>query len=364
MAKSFTWAGKLWRVTSPDVIDNSACHWAPGLWAELEKTPEHNTVSTDHKLATQHAKTKDAEKRSAKEKKRTKSSGCSSAKRSRQQEPVSEAPWASRFVAVEADLAAMKASVGQLVCGRRSECASAPQVGVGGTQFLPGLAPGVSGGQASSVPSPAPELVVVGRVACLLSLFLALPRSFRGSVELAYVRPLSIVWPWERVGVQSSAVLGSSADFSIFGCVSFSAALLPTVARAVSVVQTPAVSGASREFSDLGGMSLCAAPLTGVASGLSGLQAHADPFSSVAGPGVGRLSLRTAPLSGKASGVCGEPAPARPVSSLDLVGGGETGLHAAPLPGGLPGDGNFAGSVGVSSMGLPHVDLLQGSMPS
>ncbi|MPC41479.1 hypothetical protein E2C01_035072 [Portunus trituberculatus] len=137
-----------------------------------------------------------------------------------------------------------------------------------------------------------------------------------------------------------------------------------SVAPAVSVVQTPAVSGASREFSGLGGMSLCAAPLPGVAPGLSGLQAPTDPVSSVAGPGVGGLSLHAAPLSGKASGVCGEPAPAGSVSSLGLVGGGETGLHAAPLPGGLLGDGNFAGSAGVSSIGLSHVDWLHGSMPS
>ncbi|MPC67470.1 hypothetical protein E2C01_061647 [Portunus trituberculatus] len=111
-------------------------------------------------------------------------------------------------------------------------------------------------------------------------------------------------------------------------------------------------------------MSLRAAPLPGVALRLSGLQAPADPVSSVAGPGVSGLSLCAAPLSGKVSGVCGEPAPAGPVSSLGLVGGGETGLHAAPLPGGLPGDGNFVGSASVSSMGLPHADLLHGSTPS
>ncbi|MPC41636.1 hypothetical protein E2C01_035236 [Portunus trituberculatus] len=57
---------------------------------------------------------KDAEKRSAKEKKRAKSSAGSSEKRSRRQEPASEAPWASSFVTVEADLTAMKASIGQL----------------------------------------------------------------------------------------------------------------------------------------------------------------------------------------------------------------------------------------------------------
>ncbi|MPC56160.1 hypothetical protein E2C01_050113 [Portunus trituberculatus] len=57
---------------------------------------------------------KDAEKRSAQEKKQAKLSGSSSEKRSRRQEPASEAPWASRFVAVESDLAAMKTSIGQL----------------------------------------------------------------------------------------------------------------------------------------------------------------------------------------------------------------------------------------------------------
>ncbi|MPC46440.1 hypothetical protein E2C01_040160 [Portunus trituberculatus] len=167
---------------------------------------------------------------------------------------------------------------------------------------------------------------------CLLPLFSALPQSFRGSMELMDV--------------------------------SLSAAPLPSVAPGVSVVQTPAVSGASREFSGLSRMSLHAAPLPGVALGLSGLQAPADPVSSVAGPGFSGLSLHTAALSGKASGVCGEPAPAMPVFPLGLVGGGEMGLHAAPLRGELLGDGNFAGSAGVSSMGLPHVDLLHESMPS
>ncbi|MPC84262.1 hypothetical protein E2C01_078994 [Portunus trituberculatus] len=57
---------------------------------------------------------KDAEKHSAKEKKQAKSSGGSNEKRSRRQEPASEAPWASRFVAVEADLAAMKGFISQL----------------------------------------------------------------------------------------------------------------------------------------------------------------------------------------------------------------------------------------------------------
>ncbi|MPC78845.1 hypothetical protein E2C01_073343 [Portunus trituberculatus] len=57
---------------------------------------------------------KDAEKHSAKEKKQAKSSGGSSEKHSLRQEPASEAPWDSRFVAVETDLAAMKASISQL----------------------------------------------------------------------------------------------------------------------------------------------------------------------------------------------------------------------------------------------------------
>ncbi|MPC56138.1 hypothetical protein E2C01_050090 [Portunus trituberculatus] len=54
---------------------------------------------------------KDAEKRSAKEKKRAKLFGSSSEKRSHQQELASEAPWASRFVSVESDIATMKASI-------------------------------------------------------------------------------------------------------------------------------------------------------------------------------------------------------------------------------------------------------------
>ncbi|MPC49712.1 hypothetical protein E2C01_043523 [Portunus trituberculatus] len=48
------------------------------------------------------------------EKKWAKSSGGSSEKRSHRQEPACEAPWESRFVAVESDLAAMKASIVQL----------------------------------------------------------------------------------------------------------------------------------------------------------------------------------------------------------------------------------------------------------
>ncbi|MPC55003.1 hypothetical protein E2C01_048934 [Portunus trituberculatus] len=158
---------------------------------------------------------KDAEKRSAKEKKRAKSSGSSSEKRSRWQKLASEAPWASRFIAVESDLAAMKASIAQLsvvllppasgsafsgfVDGRTSVCLSPRLVpGVRGALFSPrlrpfsssgaslsvsplsGLALGVSWGQVPSVPSPTLELVVGG--------------SFRGSVELACVRPLSL---WE-----------------------------------------------------------------------------------------------------------------------------------------------------------------------
>ncbi|MPC46438.1 GDNF-inducible zinc finger protein 1 [Portunus trituberculatus] len=57
---------------------------------------------------------KDGEKCSAKEKKQTKSSGGASEKRSHRQEPASEAPWASRFITVESDLPAMKASIAQL----------------------------------------------------------------------------------------------------------------------------------------------------------------------------------------------------------------------------------------------------------
>ncbi|MPC65050.1 hypothetical protein E2C01_059174 [Portunus trituberculatus] len=291
---------------------------------------------------------KNTEKHSAKEKKQAKSSGGSSEKRSHRQEPASEALWSSRFVTVESDLATMKTSIGQLsavllllasgyvfsgfadggasmrplprlvpgVAEARSPLSSGPSVAVVGSSGaslsvspLPGLAPGVSGAR--------------------LPLFQALPRSWQSGEG-----------------------------------VSLSTAPLPSVAPAVSVVQTPTVSGASREFSGLGGMSLRAAPLPSVALGLSGLQAPADPVSSVAGPGVGGLSLCAAPLSGKALGACGEPAPTRSVSSLGLVGGGEMGLHVAPLLGGLLGDGNFAGSAGVSSMGMPHVDWLHGSMPS
>ncbi|MPC55835.1 hypothetical protein E2C01_049780 [Portunus trituberculatus] len=57
---------------------------------------------------------KDAEMHSAKEKMQAKLSGGSSEKRSCWSEPASEAPWGRRFVAVESDLAAMKASIGQL----------------------------------------------------------------------------------------------------------------------------------------------------------------------------------------------------------------------------------------------------------
>ncbi|MPC24914.1 hypothetical protein E2C01_018008 [Portunus trituberculatus] len=353
---------------------------------------------------------KDTEKHSAKEKKRVKSSGSSSEKHSRRQEPTSEATWASSSVAVEADLAAMKASIGQLsavllplafgsafsrFADSRVSVQPPPRLvtGVGGPWSPPGLGPsvvaagsggaslsvspllglalGVRGGQATSVPSPAPELAVRGvslhaapcsappPVASLLPLFLALPRSFRGSMELAYVCAAPLPSLALGGGVQFPAVSGSSADYSGFGGVSLSAVPLPSLTPAVSVVQTPAVSGASREFLGLGGMSLCAAPLPDVAPGLSGLQAPAVPVSSVASPGVSGLSLHAAPLSGQVSGVCGEPAPAGPVSSLGLVGGGKMGLH-----GGLPDDGNFAGSASVSSMGLPHVNWLHGSMPS
>ncbi|MPC54372.1 hypothetical protein E2C01_048283 [Portunus trituberculatus] len=144
---------------------------------------------------------KDAEKRSAKKKKQAKSSGGSREKCSHQQEPASEAPWASRFVAVEADLAAMKASIGQLsavllllasgsafsgfadgrasvhpplrlvpgVAGPRSPPGSDPSVAAAGSSGaslsvspLSGLAPGVNGGRAPSVSSSAPELAVGG----------------------------------------------------------------------------------------------------------------------------------------------------------------------------------------------------------
>ncbi|MPC48802.1 hypothetical protein E2C01_042585 [Portunus trituberculatus] len=263
---------------------------------------------------------KDAEKRSAKEKKQAKSFGGSSEKRSHRQELASE-PWAS---------------------------SAAPELVVGGVNLhaAPRYAPPpvTSGVPSPTVPGPSMEFSGLGGVSVCAAPLPSLALGVRG--------------------VQSHAVSGSSVDFSGFRGVSLSAAPLPSVAPAVSVAQTPTVSGASREFSGLSGMSLRAAPLPGVAPGLSGLQTPADRVSSVAGPGVGGLSLRAAPLSGKASGACEEPAPARPVSSLGLVGGGETGLHAAPLPAGLPGDGNFAGSAGVSSMGMPHVDWLHGSMPS
>ncbi|MPC27208.1 hypothetical protein E2C01_020375 [Portunus trituberculatus] len=213
------------------------------------------------------------EKYSTKEKKQAKLSGSSSEKRSLQQDPASEVPWASRFVAVESDLAAIKTSIGQL-----------------------------------------------------------------------------------------SAVLNALMQLSGFGGVSLSAASLHSIALAVSVVQIPTVSGASRKFSGLGGMSLRAAPLPGMAPRLSGLQAPADAVSSVACLGVGGLSLRTAPLSGKA--LVG--ASSHRTSSLlgPCWWRGETGLRAPPLPGGLPGDSHFSGSAGVSSMGLPHVDWLHGSIPS
>ncbi|MPC45257.1 hypothetical protein E2C01_038952 [Portunus trituberculatus] len=112
---------------------------------------------------------------------------------SQRPELASEAPWASRFVTIEADLAAMKASIGQLsvvllplasgsafsgftdggasvrpsprlvpgVAGPRSPPSSGPSVVAAGSSGvslcvspLPGLAPGVSGGEAPSVPSP------------------------------------------------------------------------------------------------------------------------------------------------------------------------------------------------------------------
>ncbi|MPC65464.1 hypothetical protein E2C01_059597 [Portunus trituberculatus] len=102
-----------------------------------------------------------------------KHSGGSSEKRSRWQEPASETPWVSRFVAVESDLAAMKASIAQLstillppasgstfsgFADGGVECVSVPQVSArckgalvypwlrpfgGASLSLPGLAPGV-----------------------------------------------------------------------------------------------------------------------------------------------------------------------------------------------------------------------------
>ncbi|MPC49713.1 hypothetical protein E2C01_043524 [Portunus trituberculatus] len=114
-------------------------------------------------------------------------------------------------------------------------------------------------------------------------------------------------------GVQLPAVSGSSADFSDFG-------------------------GTSREFSGLGGMSLRAAPLPAVAPGLSGLQAPADPVSSMPGPGL--LPSQSLPLA-------------------LLVEEKWDFMQHHSL-----GDGNFAGSASLSSMGLPHVDLLHGSMSS
>ncbi|MPC49934.1 hypothetical protein E2C01_043751 [Portunus trituberculatus] len=107
---------------------------------------------------------KDAEKRSAKEKKQTKLPGGSSEKRSRWQEPGSETPWASR---------------------------------------------NELGGQAPSVPSPAPELAV-------------------GGVSL-------------RVALRSAPPLVPSE------------------------VPSPTVPGPSTEFSGLCGVSVCAAPLPSVA---------------------------------------------------------------------------------------------------
>ncbi|MPC46294.1 hypothetical protein E2C01_040011 [Portunus trituberculatus] len=137
---------------------------------------------------------KDTKKCFAKEKKRAKSSGGSSEKHPHRQEPASEAPWASRFITVKSDLAAMKASIAQLsavllppasgsALSEVSECASVRQLvpGVRGPQsphssgpsvvaagssgaslsvsYLPDLAPGVSGGR--------------------LPLFQSLPRSWR-----------------------------------------------------------------------------------------------------------------------------------------------------------------------------------------
>ncbi|MPC60599.1 hypothetical protein E2C01_054652 [Portunus trituberculatus] len=242
---------------------------------------------------------KDTEKCSAKEKKRAKSSDGSSEKRSRRQEPASEAPWASRFVVVESDLAAIKAFIAQLSAvllppasgsafsgfadGGASVRPSPGLVpGVRGPQSLPGSGPlvvaagssgaslsvsllPVSGGQASA-PSLAPELVVGGVSLCVV-LHSAPPLVVSGvlspavsgpSTEFSGLRGVSVcAAPLPNLalgmkGVQSPAVSGSSADFYGFGGVSFSAAPLPSVAPGMSVVQTSAVSGASREFSGLG----------------------------------------------------------------------------------------------------------------
>ncbi|MPC65115.1 hypothetical protein E2C01_059243 [Portunus trituberculatus] len=201
------------------------------------------------------------------------------------------------------------------VAGSRSPPGSDPSVVAAGSSGaslsvcpLPGLVPGVSGGQALSVPSPAPELAV----RLFLGLFWC---------ELQY-GPTPYCGPSSECGADSHCVRCFQGVFR---------------SRWNELACSPTSWSGS---------------------------APADPVSSVASPGVGGSSLRTAPLSGKASGVCAEPAPTGPVSSLGLVGGGETGLHATPLPGGLPGDGNFAGSASVSSMGLPHAGLLHGSMPS
>ncbi|MPC41477.1 hypothetical protein E2C01_035069 [Portunus trituberculatus] len=191
---------------------------------------------------------KDAEKHSAKEKKWAKSYGGSSEKHSRRLEPASEAPWASRLVAVESDLAAMKVSIGQLsavllplasgsafsgfadggasvrpsprlvpdVEEPRSPLGSGSLVVASGSSGaslsvspLPGLAPGVSGGQGPSVLSPAPELVV------------------------------------RRV--------------------SLCAALRSAPPLVASGVPSPTVPGPSMEFSGLSGVSICAAPLSSLA---------------------------------------------------------------------------------------------------
>ncbi|MPC29424.1 hypothetical protein E2C01_022653 [Portunus trituberculatus] len=193
---------------------------------------------------------KDAEKRSAKEK-WAKSSGGSSEKCSRRQKLASEAPWASRFVAVESDLATMKASIAQLSAVLLPLASSStfsgfadggasvrppPRLvlGVKGPRFpprlrpcrvaagcsgvslsvspLPGLAPGVGGRQSPSVSSPALELAVGGVSLC------AAPRS-----------------------------------------------ALPPVA---SGVPSPTVPGPSTELSGLGKVSMCAAPLLSLALGV------------------------------------------------------------------------------------------------
>ncbi|MPC48200.1 hypothetical protein E2C01_041970 [Portunus trituberculatus] len=109
-------------------------YFSPAMCSAEDRCSECSHLS----LLQFQAYVKDAEKRYAKEKKQAKSSVSSSEKRSRRQEPASEAPWASR-----------------------AECASTPQVGAGcsGAWSTPGSGPSVQ------------LLVVVERVSvCPLSL--------------------------------------------------------------------------------------------------------------------------------------------------------------------------------------------------